>query len=140
MLHPNKSAAAWLAVVAGALGAHRFYLHGWRDTWAWLHLPVAAAGALGVWRLRVIGQDDVWVWWLLPGLGLLIAQAMLSAIVLGLTPDERWQARHHPNHTVAPTRWGPVLAAVAALLVGGTVLMGSLAYAIQKFFEWQLTP
>ncbi len=137
MTHPSKSLAAWLAVVGGAFGLHRFYLHGVRDVWAWAHLPLALAGLLGAMRLRHVGQDDALVWVLLPLLGLMIAQAMLCAIVLGLTPDERWQQRHHPQQAVAPTRWLPVLAAVTALLLGGTVLMGSIAYGGQKFFEWQ---
>ena len=32
----------------------------------------------------------------------------------------------------------PVLAAIAGLLVGGAVLMGTIAFGGQKFFEWQL--
>jgi len=28
---------------------------------------------------------------------------------------------------------------VVCLLLGGTVLMGTIAFALQKFFEWQLT-
>jgi hypothetical protein len=35
------------------------------------------------------------------------------------------------------TGWGPVLAAIAALLVGGAVLMGTIAFSGQRFFEWQ---
>jgi hypothetical protein len=31
-----------------------------------------------------------------------------------------------------------VLAAIVALMVGGAVLMGTVAFSIQKFFEWQL--
>ena len=33
-----------------------------------------------------------------------------------------------------------VLAAVAALLIGGIVLIGSIAFSIQRFFEWQQAP
>ena len=26
-----------IALIGGSLGLHRFYLHGWRDVWGWLH-------------------------------------------------------------------------------------------------------
>lgn len=136
----SKTLAAWIAVLGGALGAHRWYLHGLRDPWAWLHAPPAALGLLGVQRMRVFGQDDHLSWVLVPMLGLLISQAMLTAIVWALTPDERWDARHNPGLEPRPTGWGPVLAAILALTVGGTVLMGTIAYAGQRYFEWQLEP
>lgn len=134
----SKSVAAWLAVLAGTLGVHRWYVHGWRDPWAWLMWPPALLGLLGVQRVRVLGQDDRLSWVLLPLLGLVISQAMLTAIVWALTPDERWDARHNPGRAGRPTGWGPVLAAVVALLVGGAVLIGTIAYSGQRYFEWQL--
>jgi hypothetical protein len=33
-----------------------------------------------------------------------------------------------------------VLGAIAALMIGGAVLMGTIAFSGQKFFEWQLAP
>ena len=134
----SKTAAAWLALLLGTLGVHRLYLHGPRDPFAWLHPLPTAAGLLGVWRLRTLGQDDPLAWLLIPLLGLMISVAMLCAIVYALTPDEKWDARHNPGRTVTATGWGAVLAAMAALLIGGTVLMGTVAYGGQKFFEWQL--
>ena len=134
----SKTLAAWIALLGGTLGMHRWYLNGLRDPWAWLHWPPAALGLLGVQRMRVLGQDDHLSWVLVPLLGLLISQAMLTAIVWALTPDERWDARHNPGLEPHSTGWGPVLAAVAALIVGGTVLIGTIAYAGQRYFEWQL--
>ena len=58
--------------------------------------------------------------------------------IYALTPDDKWDARHNPGHPVTATGWGAVLAAIAGLLIGGTVLMGTVAYGGQKFFEWQL--
>ncbi|MBC7941160.1 MAG: hypothetical protein H7Z19_15630 [Chitinophagaceae bacterium] len=133
----SKTVAAWLALVGGTLGLHRLYLHGGGDWLAWLHPLPTALGLLGVLRLLNLGQDDPVAWFLLPLLGLMISQAMLAAIVYGLTSDEKWAARHHPTLGVKPTAWGPVLAAMLALLLGGTVLMGTIAYGGQKFFEWQ---
>ncbi len=134
----SKTVAAWLALVLGPVGAHRIYLHGWRDRLAWLYLPATLAGLVGVWRMRALGQDDTWAMLLVPVLGLMISLAMLGATLHALMPDEKWDARHNPNHTVRATGWGPVLAAMTALLLGSAVLMGTIAYSGQKFFEWQL--
>jgi hypothetical protein len=136
--HRSKTWAAWLALLMGTLGIHRLYLHGLKDRWAWLFPWPTLAGLAGVVRMRTLGQDDHWAWALIPLLGLMISVAMLSAIVYALTPDEKWDARHNPGQPVTPTAWGPVLAAITALLVGGAVLMGTVAYGGQKFFEWQL--
>jgi hypothetical protein len=134
----SKTLATWIAVVGGAFGLHRFYVHGLQDRWAWLHPWPSLAGLAGVLRMRELGQDDHLAWLLIPALGLMLSIAMLSAIVYGLTPDERWDARHNPGLPGRSTGWGPVLGVILALLVGGTVLMGTVAFGGQKFFEWQL--
>lgn len=134
----SKTLATWLALLLGALGVHRLYLHGFRDVLAWLHPLPTAIGLIGLQRMLAFGQDDRLSWLLVPVLGLMIAQAMLVAIVWGLTPDERWDARHNPHNPGHGTGWGPVLGVIVALLVGGTVLMGTIAYSGQRFFEWQL--
>lgn len=131
----GKTTAAWLALTGGSLGLHRFYLHGAGDLLAWLHPLPTLAGWLGVLRLRNLGQDDHAAWLLIPVLGLMLAQAMLCAIVIGLTPDERWAQRW--GEPRRPSGWAAVLAVILALLLGGGVLMGTLAYGGQKYFEYQ---
>lgn len=140
MTYRSKTLAAWLALLAGALGAHRFYLHGWRDALGWLLWPPTLAGAAGVLRMRALGQDDQLAWLLIPLLGLTLSLGALAAIVHALTPDEKWDARHNPGRAGAATGWGAVLAAIAGLFLGGIVLMGTITFGIQKFFEWQLAP
>lgn len=130
----SKALATWLALLGGSVGAHRFYLHGRRDFWAWLHPWPTLVGLLGVLRMRALGQDDHVAWLLIPVLGLMISQAMLAAIVIGLTPDDRWQARFASNR---PGGWPAVIGVIAALMIGGAVLMGTLAFGGQKYFEWQ---
>ncbi|MFZ5549988.1 MAG: hypothetical protein ACOZJX_14945 [Pseudomonadota bacterium] len=132
----SKSTATWLAVLGGSLGLHRHYLHGPRDPWAWLFCPATLAGLAGVIRMRNLGQDDMVSWALIPLLGLSVAAAMLSAIVIGLTPDERWAERFRAGQVQA-SGWTPVLGVIVALLVGGAALMGTIAFSGQKFFEWQ---
>jgi hypothetical protein len=133
----SKTLATWIAVGFGALGGLRFYLHGWRDAAGWLHLPPTALGAWGAWRMHTLGQDDRLASVLVPLLGLMLSWAMLSAIVTGLTPDARWDERHNAGLEPRATGWGPVLGAIVALMVGGIVLMGTIAFAGQRFFEWQ---
>lgn len=134
----SKTVATWLAITLGTLGAHRFYLHGRGDLLGWLHPLVTAGGLLGILRMRNLGQDDMQAWALIPLFGLMLAQAMLHAIVYGLTPDEKWAERHNPGQPVRATAWAPVIGVILALMVGGAALTGTIAFGGQKFFEWQL--
>ncbi len=132
----SKTAATWIALLFGTLGLHRFYLHGFSDWKGWLHPLPTAIGLIGVQRMNELGQDDHVAWLLIPLLGLMIAQAMLMAIFYGLTPDARWAERY--RQPVRATAWGPVFGVIVALLVGASVLMGTVAFGGQRFFEYQL--
>ena len=134
----SKTLAAWLSLLLGATGLHRIYVYGWRDRFAWLHPLPTLVGLVGVVRMRNLGQDDRIAWALIPMLGAMLSMGALMAIVWALTPDEQWDQRHNGGAQTQPGRWGAVLAAVVALLVGGMVLMGTIAFSLQKFFEWQL--
>jgi hypothetical protein len=138
MNHPtrSKTIATWLAFAGGALGLHRFYLHGLRDGWGWVHPWPTLLGIVGVLRMDSLGQDDRLAWLLIPFFGLMVSVGMVSAIVIGLTPDEKWQARFGGAEPVS-TAWGPILGVIAALLVGGAALMGTIAFSGQKYFESQ---
>lgn len=138
MRYRSKTLATWIAIAGGAFGLHRFYLHGLRDRLGWLHPLPTLVGLAGALRMRNLGQDDALGWLLVPVLGLMLSLAMLTAIVYGLTPDEQWDSRRNPGQPGRATRWGPVLGVILALLVGGIVLMGTIAFGIQRFFEWQL--
>ena len=136
--YKSKTLATWLALLGGSLGLHRFYLHGGRDLLACLHPLPTLAGLVGVQRMLDLGQDDRVAWLLLPLLGLMLAQAALCAIVYGLLPDERWDARHNPGAAVHATGWGPVLGVITALIVGATALMATIAFSGQRYFESQV--
>lgn len=138
----NKTVAAWLAFLGGPLGLHRFYLNGTGDVLGWV-LPIPTAlGLYGVQRMQTYGVDDMLAWALIPLLGFTIAGCALMAIVYGLTSIEKWNARF--NRTAAPdslagqTTWLTIGAVVLALLVGTTVLMASIAFSIQHYFEYQI--
>ncbi|MDO9313294.1 MAG: hypothetical protein Q7T97_01950 [Burkholderiaceae bacterium] len=136
--YKSKTLATWIAIVGGSLGLHRFYLHGLRDLPGWLHPLPALVGLYGVQRARLLGQDDHLAWVLMPLLGCTIVAGMLSAIVYGLTSDERWHARFNGSRPGPNSGWGAVLGAMLALLVGGAVLMATIAFAGQRYFEYQV--
>ena len=133
----SKTTAAWLALLLGSLGVHRLYINGLRDGLAWIYPLPTLIGAVGVLRFRSLGQDDHLSWLLIPLIGLMLSVGALTSIVHALTPDEKWDARFNDGQAGSPSGWGAVLAAVTALLLGGTALMGTIAFSGEKFFEWQ---
>lgn len=136
--YKSKTLATWIALIGGCLGLHRFYLHGLRDWLGWLHPVPTALGVIGVQRMLAFGQDDRLSWLLIPLLGLMVSQAMLMAILYGLTPDEKWNARFNPQGPEHRTGWAVVIGVVAALMIGAAVLMATLAFSFQHYFELQV--
>ena len=134
----SKTLATWIAIVGGSLGLHRFNLHGLRDRWGWLHPLPTLLGLYGIQRVQAFGQDDRLSWLLIPLLGATVAAAMLAAIVYGLTPDEKWDARFNPQGPPSRSGWTVVIGVVLALLVGAGVLMATIAFSGQRFFEYQI--
>jgi hypothetical protein len=133
----SKAIATWIALLGGAFGLHRFYLHGPRDAWGWLHPLPALLGLHGVQRVQQFGQDDRLAWVLVPLLGLALAASMLTAIVYALTPDEKWNARYNPVGRASRSGWAVVIGAALALLIGAGVLMATIAFSGQRYFEYQ---
>jgi TM2 domain-containing membrane protein YozV len=133
----SKAIAAWLALVGGSLGLHRFYLYGPSDPWAWLHPWPTLAGAYGFWRMREFGVDDAWGSLLVPLLGAMLAVTMLSAIVYGLTDDERWNTRHNARAApgAAGSAWPAIIAVILALACGAAITMATIAFTAQRYFE-----
>ena len=135
--YKSKTLATWIALLGGSLGLHRFYLRGFADPWGWLHGAPTLLGLYGVQRVREFGQDDQLAWVLVPLLGIMLAGTMLSAIVYGLTPDEKWDAHHNPGVEPHGTGWGAVIGVIVALLIGAGVLMATVAFSGQRYFEYQ---
>jgi len=99
-------------------------------------------GFYGVQRARQFGLDDPWIWLLIPLLGITIAGCALNAIVYGLMGPEKWNLKFNPgaasNAPAGLTNWLTIAAVVASLLIGTTVLMASLAFSFQRYFEYQI--
>ncbi len=137
----NKTLAAWLAFVGGPFGLHRFYLFGLGNRLAWL-LPIPTLlGLYGMLRARTLGLEDPWSWVLIPMLGFTIAGCAINALFYGLMATEKWNGRFNPGSAAdtpaGQTNWLTIGALVVSLLLGTTVLMASLAYSFQHYFEYQ---
>jgi hypothetical protein len=138
----SKTLAAWLAFLGGPLGLHRFYLRGLGDLLGWL-LPIPTAlGLYGIERVQKYGQDDTLSWLLVPLLGFTVAACCLTAIVYGLMSPEQWNARFNPSAAAdaspGVTRWATIFAIALSLMVGAGVLMASIAFSFQRYFEFQV--
>jgi TM2 domain-containing membrane protein YozV len=123
MAHKNKTLTTALALSLGTLGAHRFYLHGGMDRLGLLHissLPIA-----GLIFSNAHGINTFYA--LLPLLVSGIA-GCIEALVIGLTPDEHWDARFNAAAgTRSQSNWILALLLVATLLVGATALIATIS-------------
>lgn len=138
----NKTTAAWLTFLGGPLGLHRFYLFGFNDSLGWL-LPIPTAlGVYGMERVQMYGLDDMTSWWLIPLLGFTVAACALNAIVYALMAPEVWNAKFNPqaapDAAAGQTQWLTIGAIVVSLLIGSTVLMSSIVFSFQRYFEYQI--
>ncbi len=121
--HKNKSIAALLAALGGGIGLHRFYLAGKHDKWAWLHaasLPVS---------LLVYGcfRDNQPFFSFAP-LILSVLVGFLACLVIGTTPDDKWDAKYNPQSTrQTQTGWPIAMILVLTLAIGAGALIAVLA-------------
>jgi hypothetical protein len=121
--HKNKTIATALAFLLGGLGVHRFYLKGSVDRLGLLHVcSVPLAGVIyGAGR----GPNPFWV--LLPIFVSYIV-AHIEALVIGLTPDEKWDARYNAGSSrVSHSNWAVVVLLVLTLMAGATLLIATIA-------------
>jgi len=136
----NKTLAIWLTFLTGPIGLHRLYLYGRYGLASWLTLVPLILGAYGVLRARNISLDDQLSWLLIPLLGLTISGYALRAIVYGLQGAPAWNARFNPGDDpespAGQTHGLTVFGLGTALLVGTGVLMATIAFSLQRIFEF----
>jgi hypothetical protein len=131
VLHKNKTFATLLAAVLGGIGVHRFYLRGINDRWGWLH--ASAIIVCGIINGAAPGVDPFYK--LLP-LFLSILIACLEALVLGLMPDEKWDAAFNAGSgRQSASRWPLACVLVATLMLGAFALIAT----ISRLFDLMLT-
>ncbi|MFZ6642463.1 NINE protein [Undibacterium sp. TC4M20W] len=121
--HKNKTLATLLAALFGAIGLHRFYLGGKKDKWGWLHfitLPISM-----VIHYFYFGKPEI-VQYSFLLVSFLIA--ILETLVMGLTPDEKWDARHNSKSgKTSESNWPLALLLVLTLAVGAFALIATIA-------------
>lgn len=127
--HKNKAVATLLALLLGGLGAHRFYLKGGADRLGVLHL--CALPLTGI-LYGAVKPHPFYI--VLPLLVSFIA-GFIEALVIGLTPDEKWDAKHNAGSARhSQSHWVLVLLLVVTMLVGAIVLIGTMARLFDLLF------
>jgi TM2 domain-containing membrane protein YozV len=128
--HKNKTVTTLLALILGGLGMHRFYLGGLQDRWGWLHLSTVPLS------LGLISAGSDWpVLFAASPLILSILAGFLEALVLGLTPDEKWDAQYNRDSgRRSSSGWPLALLLVLTLGVGATALIAVLARTFDILF------
>jgi hypothetical protein len=137
----NKTIAVWLTLLVGPLGAHRVYLKGKFDSIALALIVASAAGVFGVFRIRTFGVDDQLSWFFVPWAGVAISACALTAIVYGLMDVEKWNRQYNPELSLetpaGQSNWLTIFGLAAALFIGATALLASIAFTFQHYFEYQ---
>ena len=131
MPHKSKTLTAFLAFILGYAGLHRFYLRGLSDRWGWLHavsLPFSA--------LLLVSNPELPLLVNTVPLVISMLTASIETFVIGLMPDEKWDARYNPaSERTSDSRWPVALIMVLNMFYGATLLMAVLA----RSFELMLT-
>ena len=122
--HKNKTFSTLLAILLGGIGAHRFYLYGKKDLWAWAAaLTYALLAFAAVARL----PQSVFIAFLILVIISFFA-GLISALVIGLTPDEKWDAQHNADSgRSSNSSWFVILLVALTFALGSTALIATIA-------------
>lgn len=124
--HKNKTLATFLAFFGGFAGFHRFYLGGPTDRWGWLHAASLPASA---WMMLSNPESQM----LINTAPMVVSMlaASIETFVLGLMPDDKWDARYNPDtRHRSDSRWPIAVMMVLNLFYGATLLLTVLARSV----------
>ena len=125
--HKNKTFASLLACVLGGLGAHRLYIGGLNDRWAWVHFASVPLTLL----IAATAPGADWFFKILP-LTLSYLVGFLASLVIGLTPDDKWDAARNPGSgRQSASNWPLAILLVTTLMLGAGTLIATMA----RFFD-----
>ncbi len=106
--HKSKALATLYASLFGGLGIHRFYLYGKKDVWAWVHVA------------------------LFP---LSVYAGFLEALIIGLTPDDKWDAAHNlDSGQQSKSGWPLAVLLVLTFGIGAIALIAAIARTFDLLF------
>ncbi|MFZ6846053.1 NINE protein [Undibacterium sp. RuTC16W] len=129
-LHKNKTITTLLAATLGSAGLHRFYLRGKQDIWGWLHLATLPLS----WLFGHFFFGSPLLMTASP-LVLSFLIAMLEALVLGLTADEKWDQQYNTQSgQTSESSWPLALILVLSLGVGAFALIATIARAFDLLY------
>ncbi len=121
--HKNKALTTLLTLLTGGLGLHRFYLYGTKDRIGWLHAASLPATLL----LTQVAPGHNWFYSILPLLVSYIA-GFIETLVIGLTPDDKWDALHNAGSgKQSESTWPLALLLVLTLMVGAVTLIATMS-------------
>ena len=127
--HKNKTVATLLALLLGGIGAHRFYLKPGADRIGLLHLCALPVTGI-LWG--AVRPHPFYV--ILPLLVSCIA-GFIEALVIGLTPDEKWDATYNADSgRQSRSNWILPVLLVITMLTGAIVLIGTMARLFDILF------
>lgn len=129
--HKNKTFATLLAAALGGFGMHRFYLHGGKDFAAWVHFATAPLSLL----LALSRPEQPLMFVGLPFILSALA-GLLTALVIGLTADEKWDTIHNAASGRKSASGWPL--AILLVLAFGAGAIGAIA-AIARTFDLLFT-
>jgi hypothetical protein len=134
-MHKNKLSFCALGLLFPGTGFNVFYLKGLGSPWAWLQMVSLFAGILG-WKLLAASDMSSALGWILAAAGFISLEAsLLTTIVFGLRPDEKWDAEFNANSgQKSASGWLVILCVIASLMIGAAVLMIGLAIAFEQHF------
>jgi hypothetical protein len=125
--HKNKTLATFLAAVTGGLGLHRFYLYGIKDFWAWAHLATVPITLIAFALNHNQPAFFLSVLFILSALS-----GFIEALVIGLTPDEKWDAKHNAQSGKQSSSGWPVVLLIVFTTAGGAI---AVIAAIARIFD-----
>lgn len=125
--HRSKTAVAWLACLLGVFGAHWWYLGRRR---AWMFTAVSCV-LLALTRLYPVWWDNIaFLLLVVPA-----TEGYIEALIFAVKPDDQFDLKYNPGSRRAThTRWGPILAAIASLILIGTVVVFGIALAVMHVY------
>lgn len=130
MTHKNKTLATLLAASLGGIGAYRFYLRGSGDKLGWAHASCAIVSIC----LILLFPNMQPFFALLP---LIISSlsGLLAALILGLSPDEKWDAKFNPNSTKkSDSRWPLAILVALSFTFAAFGLIATMARTFDLLF------
>lgn len=131
-MHKNKTFATFIALLLGGLGIHRFYLYGWKDKWGWLHI---ASMPLSILALFAIADSAAPKSFAAAPIVISVLAGFLETLIIGLTPDEKWDARHNPESgKTSQSGWFLAVLLVLALGIGAIALIAAIARTFDLLF------